>query len=296
MDRTNRVFRRRRHTARVDLSSSLVAITGAAQGIGRATAEEFFRHGAQVLIGDIDDALATRTAKEIDPTGSDVTAMRLDVTRADSLREFIDAAEAMGGFDVLVNNAGIMPTGMFRNESPTMTERMLAINLDAVIRGSRQSVDLFLQRGAGHVVNVASLAGTFAIPALATYGATKSAVISFTDALSLELAGTGVEATAILPGMINTELSAGANYKRWLAPAIVAEPEDVAVAIVRVVTTAHGGLVSVPRQAGATIKVLQNIPRRPRIAIERFAGLDTAFAHADHSARERYHRRISDHG
>ncbi|GAA1481396.1 SDR family oxidoreductase [Gordonia sinesedis] len=270
-----------------------IAVTGGARGIGRATAEAFHHRGARVVIGDLDADLAAATATEIDPTGDYVTGVGLDVTDSESFRRFVGIADTAGGLDVLINNAGIMPTGLFADEASTMTDRLLAVNLRAVIDGSRLAVGLFVPRGSGHVINVASLAGAFAIPALATYGATKSAVTTFTDALALELRGTGVRATAVLPGLINTELSAGANYPRWVGRLVAGEPEDVANAMVRVVDSGRSGVVSVPRRAGSVIAAIGTLPRPIRLAVEDRAGLSTAFAHADPVLRERYHRRMA---
>lgn len=191
-----------------------------------------------------------------------------------------------------MNNAGIMPTGLFRDEDPVVTDRMLLLNLAAVITGSRLALQRFSVRDGGHLINIASLAGTFAVPALATYSATKAAVVNFTDSLELELTGTRLRATAILPGLVNTELSAGATYPAWIGQVIAVEPEEVAAAIVKVVARGKVGTMSVPAVGYGVIKTLGLLPRRMRIGIERRVGLDTAFAHADPAIRARYHRRI----
>ncbi|GAC68236.1 SDR family NAD(P)-dependent oxidoreductase [Gordonia soli] len=267
-----------------------VAITGGGRGIGRATAEAFHRRGATVVIGDVEPGLAAATAAEI---GDRALGVDLDVTDVDSFRAFLGAA---GQPDVVINNAGIMPTGYFVDETESMTRRMLDVNLSAVITGSRLALEVMVPRAGGHIINVASLAGEFAIPALATYGATKTAVTRFTEVLDLELRGTGVTVTAVLPGMIDTELSAGANYPRLIAALVAGRPAHVADAMVEAVASARGGVIAVPRRAGVAITALSFLPRRTRLAIEERAGLSSAFAHADPVRRANYHERIASRG
>lgn len=270
----------------------VVAITGGARGIGRATAAEFLRAGARVALGDIDGTLVEKTAAElVEATGGVVCGLTLDVTDRTSFASFLDAAEdRFGPLDVLVNNAGIMPTGSFAEETDDMTDRMIAINLCGVLHGSKLAANRMAGRG-GHIVNVASLAGVSAFPGLATYCATKHAVVGFSEALHLELADDGIGVTAVLPGVVHTELSAGHSTPKWIRPIAEVEPEDVAVTIVAAAGSQRT-TVAVPRALGVMIKIAAGLPDRVRHRMSHAAHFDTAFTRVDPAAREAYHRRL----
>lgn len=271
------------------LDGRVVAITGGARGIGRAAAAAFLTAGAKVAIGDLDAELVARTAAEF---GGSVVGLPLDVTDPSSFAAFLDAAEAAHGpLDVLVNNAGIMPTGLFADEDPAMTERILGINLGGVITGSRLATARFVARGQGHLVNIASLAGVSGFPGLATYCASKHAVVGFTESLHRELEPLGVGVTAVLPGVVRTELSAGANTPRWTEALTTVDPEEVAEAIVRAVGS-HRPLVTVPRRMGVTLKAMNLLPYRARGLAEKATGASTAYTQADPVAREAYNERL----
>ncbi|WP_396902085.1 SDR family oxidoreductase [Mycolicibacterium sp.] len=270
----------------------VVAITGGARGIGMATGAAFLRAGARVALGDIDAVLVEKTAAELgESTGGVVFGLPLDVTDRVSFAEFLDATEArLGPLDVLVNNAGIMPTGNFTDEADDMTDRMVAINLCGVLNGSKLAANRMAGCG-GHIVNVASLAGASAFPGLATYCATKHAVVGFSEALHLELAENGIGVTAVLPGVVHTELSAGHGAPKWIRPIAEVEPEEVAGAIVAAVGSPRT-TVAVPRALGVIIKVASGLPDRLRHRISHAAHFDTAFTHVDPAARAAYHRRL----
>ncbi|MDQ6836501.1 MAG: SDR family NAD(P)-dependent oxidoreductase, partial [Actinomycetota bacterium] len=137
--------------ARRSLAGKVVAITGGARGIGRATAAALIHQGARVAIGDIESDLAAQTAQEL---GSGTLGLALDVTDRASFTEFLDAVEeGLGPLDVLINNAGIMPIGPFVDETDRTAQRMIDINLTGVIYGSKLAVERFLPRGRGHLVN-----------------------------------------------------------------------------------------------------------------------------------------------
>lgn len=160
-----------------DLSTKVVAITGAARGIGLATAMAFADAGAFVALGDLDFDVAARAAAKL---GTKAIGLRLDVTDPASFEAFLAAAEdTFGPLDVLVNNAGIMPTGLFADEAAGMTDRIIDINLRGVIIGARLAVTRFVPRATGHLINIASLAGISGFPGLATYCATKHCIVNW---------------------------------------------------------------------------------------------------------------------
>ncbi|MBU3067754.1 SDR family NAD(P)-dependent oxidoreductase [Nocardia sp. NEAU-G5] len=138
---------------------------------------------------------------------------------------FLTAAEAgLGPLDMLVNNAGIMPTGLFSDEDSAMTARMVDINVNGVLTGSRLAVERFRPRGSGHLVNIASLAGVTVLPGLATYCGTKRFVIGFTETLERELRADGIAVTLVLPGVVRTELSAGTRMPKWMTGISTVDP------------------------------------------------------------------------
>ena len=282
----------RTRTAR-PVADLVVAITGGGRGIGRATAAAFLAGGARVAIGDLDGELAARTAEELATSpGARVVGLALDVADRASFAAFLDAAEAeLGPLDVLVNNAGIMPTGMFADELDAMTDRMIEVNLRGVITGAKLALARFLGRGGGRIVNVASLAGLLDAPGIVTYCATKSAVVTFSRALDRELRGRGTRVSVVLPGVVNTELSAGANYPPWMNRIAAVEPAEVADAVV---AASIGGAtrVFVPRSLAVTLRALSLLPAPARGWTERRMGLERAFAQPDPVARDAYHRRV----
>lgn len=269
-----------------------VTITGGARGIGRATAQEFLHRGARVAIGDVDEVAVMRTAEELGARGGTIVGLKVDVSDRESYRGFLAAADqALGDIAVVVNNAGIMPTGMFCDEDDAMTERMVGVNLRGVINGCRLAIEQFGGRP-GHIINIASLAGVAGFPGVATYCATKHAVLGLTEALHRELRPQHIGVTAVLPGVVRTELSAGNTVPGWIRPLAEVDPEDVAAAIAGAVGTAQTR-VSVPRALGLMLKTMSLVPDGARQALERAARFDTAFSKTDPQVRAAYHRRIT---
>src|SRR6516225_4527350 len=215
------------------LAGRVVAITGGARGIGRATAATLIAHGARVAIGDIESSLVDTTAREL---GGGTIGLPLDVTDRASFARFLDEVEAqLGPLDVLVNNAGIMPIGPFVEETDATAARMVDINLHGVIFGSKLAVERFVARGGrGHLVNIASAAGKAGFPGGATYCATKHAVVGLTEAIRQEYRDTNIETTLVMPIVVRTELGSGLPETRGFK---AVEPEDVAAAIVEALQT-----------------------------------------------------------
>lgn len=148
-----------------------VAVITGGGGIGKATARALAREGMLVAIGDIDDGLTSTAAADI---GSGAIGLALDVTDTKACNAFLDRVEELlGPLRVLVNNAGIMPIGPIDEEDDAMTVRHLAINLHAVIHGTREAVRRMKPRQADHIFNVSGVGGKIAASHLATYTATK---------------------------------------------------------------------------------------------------------------------------
>jgi NADP-dependent 3-hydroxy acid dehydrogenase YdfG len=272
------------------IAGKVVAITGGARGIGRATAEALAGAGARVAVGDVDDALARSTA---DAIGRGTLGLALDVTKRASFAAFLDATEArLGALDVLVNNAGIMPLGPFLDEDDATARRLVDVNVHGVLIGMKLALPRMLARGRGHVVNVASMAGKGGFPGIATYCATKFAVVGVSEAVRNELRDTGVELSCVMPAIVNTDLTAGVGHARGVKNL---EPEDVALAIVGAI--AHPVFdVPVPRYLGPLERVMAVFGRGARERIGRLLGADRVMLDADRKARRAYEERIAHEG
>jgi NAD(P)-dependent dehydrogenase (short-subunit alcohol dehydrogenase family) len=271
-----------------DLTGKVVAITGAARGIGAATATALARHGATVAIGDLDLDLAQETAAQV---GNGAKAFKLDVTDNESFASFLDTVEDdLGPLDVLVNNAGIMPLGTLLGEEDAMTARILDIDVRAVIIGSRLAARRMEPRGRGHIVNVASTAGKAGLAGGATYCAAKAAVITFSEGIEQELAEHGIAVSCVMPGIVRTELAIGfpdmPGFKSIL-------PEAVAEAIVEAIAEPRLE-VFVPKSAGPMLRVTRLMPRKVGMWIGRKMGADKVFLEAAQDpARKVYEDRVA---
>ncbi len=268
------------------LAGQVVAITGGARGIGRATAAALISQGARVAIGDIEAPLAERTAQEL---GGGTIGLPLDVTDRDSFDGFLRETESrLGPLDVVINNAGIMPIGSFALETDATAKRLVDINLHGVIFGSKLALERFLPRGRGHLVNIASTAGKAGFPGGATYCATKHAVVGLSEAIRAEVRGTDIEVSVVMPVVVNTELGSGLPNARGFKPV---EPEDVANAIVEALQTGRFD-VFVPKSIGGIFRMQSLLPRRANEAVARFLKGDQVLAHPDHTARAAYEARM----
>jgi NAD(P)-dependent dehydrogenase (short-subunit alcohol dehydrogenase family) len=226
------------------LSGKVVLVTGGARGIGRATAAALIADGARVAIADLDGALVVQAAKEL---GSGTVAKQLDVTdHAAFTAALADVEATVGPLDVLINNAGVMSVRPFVEDTFESAYRQFAVNVFALMHGTREALKLMQPRGAGHIVNVASMGGVVAMPGAAAYCSSKHAVVGFCEALRWELVGTGIDLTYVLPALVNTELAA--DVKRTRASNVI-EPEDVAAGIVGALKSPKLA-VYVPRSLG----------------------------------------------
>jgi len=268
--------------------SKVIAITGAARGIGLATARALKAEGATVVIGDIDEAAVKEAAEALGVTG-----LPVDVTSRESFTAFLDRAEeAAGPLDVLVNNAGIMPIGPVTDESDADARRCVDINLHGVMLGTKLALGRMLPRGRGQIVNVASVAGVMFTPGLALYNATKAAVLAFTEATRLEVRDRGVHVGAVLPTFTNTELVAGTASPKGQKNC---EPEDIAAAVAGLIARPRPQVV-VPKRLGTQIRLGALLPERLRRATSRRLGLDKIFLEYDPDARKEYDARIRSQG
>ena len=187
-----------------DLTGRVVAVTGAARGLGRALAQGLAEHGAVVLVGDVNEEGGRETAAAIQLQGRRALATALDVTNGASCEAFIRlAADQLGRLDVLVNNAAIDVLEPVDQISESGWSRVLDVDLSGVMRASQAAVRYWTALGgAGSIVNISSIASIVGIPRLGSYSAAKSGVNQLTRVMAVEYAAAGIRVNAIAPGYL----------------------------------------------------------------------------------------------
>ncbi len=271
-----------------NIRGKTVVITGAARGIGYATAQALLARGARVVIGDRDLDVLESAVAGISSLGQ-VSGHPLDVTDRESFAAFLEKARADGGghIDVLINNAGVMPVGPFLEQSAQAIRSSIEVNLYGVLTGCQLVLPEMVKRRAGHIVNIASLAGLVAVPGQVVYAATKFGVVGLSSAMADEFAPQGVKVTAVLPTFTNTELISGTSPSSAQKPV---EPAEIAAAIVNVLNKPKSR-VSVPAWGKSFAAVATLLPDRGRRWLNKQMGNDTVFLDFDTSARRSYEDR-----
>ena len=222
----------------------MVVVTGASSGIGEASAIAFAKGGARVVLAARRTERLDAIVEHIEEKGGRALAATCDVTVPDQLRTLRAVTEeAFGPTDVLVNSAGMRGGGEFTKLDYERIEDHVRLNVLGVMFGTRAFLPGMLARGRGHVVNMGSIAGRFATPGNAIYGATKHAVMGFSEAMNYETEGRNVHVTSVNPGFVDTEGFPQGDLPDW----VVLKMRTVTDAIVRVVQEDIAPEYSVPR-------------------------------------------------
>ena len=200
-------------------AGKVAVVTGAASGIGRATATRFAEKGMKVVLADIEEDALDATVTTLERSGHDVLGVRTDVSSWDAVQALAEATMSRyGGVNVVHNNAGVVVSGPIEELTLADWEWVLGVDLWSVIYGVKAFVPLIKQTGEGHVVNTASIAGLQSAATIAPYNVAKFGVVALTETLrrELEAAKSAVSASVLCPGAVNTQI---VDSKRNRSPA-----------------------------------------------------------------------------
>lgn len=191
------------------LKNKNILITGSARGIGRCTAEEMAKEGANIVVSDIDIDECEETVNYLKQFGTNCKAYRLDVSNLEGLKPFVTIVEQeIGAIDVLVNNAGVTSTSQILDLMPEEWDEIMNINIKGAFFLSQELYSRMRERGKGRIINIGSISGERGAKyAGAHYSISKAAVIMMTKVFAKHAVDSGVTVNTVSPGMISTEMS-----------------------------------------------------------------------------------------
>ena len=197
------------------LAGRIAVITGGAQGLGFAIAEQFIAEGARVLLGDLDIDDTRAAAQALG--GSEVArAVACDVTSASEVDHLIAAAvEEFGSVDVMVNNAGITRDATLRKMTEQQFDDVISVHLKGTWNGTRSAAAIMREQGSGAIINMSSISGKVGFVGQTNYSAAKAGIIGLTKAAAKELAHLGVRVNAIAPGLIRSAMTEAMPQRIW---------------------------------------------------------------------------------
>ncbi|HEX4300491.1 MAG TPA: SDR family NAD(P)-dependent oxidoreductase [Gammaproteobacteria bacterium] len=254
------------------LSGKSVVLTGASQGLGVVMARALAAEGADLLLAARSEDKLKAVALAM-PPGSRVLVQVADVTSAaDRSALLARAAREFGALDVLINNAGVEELGSYAEQEPAVLQRIVETNLLAPMFLTREALPAMLARGAGHVVNIASLAGRTGMPFGAAYSGSKGGLAEWSISLAAELRDTGVAVSVICPGFV----AETGMFSRKGAPAPrsigASSPEAVANAVLKVLRTRKVEVVVNPKPV-RLLMALKALSPEAALAVGRRLGL-----------------------
>lgn len=232
------------------LTDKVILVTGAAQGIGRGIALRLAKEGADIALVDLKEEGLAKVKKEVEALGRKAATFTADISQRDQVFAVVDKAEkALGGFDVMVNNAGIAQVKAIEDVLPEDMDRIFRINVDGTMWGIQAAAAKFKARGQkGKIINASSIAGHDGFALLGVYSATKFAVRALTQAAAKEFASSGITVNAYCPGIVGTDMwveiderfseitgaPKGETYKKYvdgIALGRAQTPDDVAALV-----------------------------------------------------------------
>ncbi len=191
------------------LTGKIALVTGGGRGIGKAIVLELASQGANVVVSDIDADIAEKTAAEAAGLGVRTAAVKADVSRAEDAEAMVKATiEAMGRIDILVNNAGVTRDNLLMRMDEKDWDLVLQVNLKGAFLCTRAASRPMMKQRGGKIVNIASVVGLMGNAGQANYAASKAGLIGLTKSVARELASRNVQANAVAPGYIETEMTA----------------------------------------------------------------------------------------
>ncbi|MDR3498826.1 MAG: SDR family NAD(P)-dependent oxidoreductase [Parvibaculum sp.] len=196
-----------------EIRGKVAVVTGAASGIGRATAVALAREGARLAISDVDRTGLAETAARITAAGGEVQTYLLDVSSREAVYAFAQEIESQfGGADIVINNAGVAQVASVEDLSYEDFEWVMNIDFWGMVYGTKAFLPQLRKKGAGHVVNVSSIFGLFSVPTQAAYNSAKFAIRGFTEALRQEMRGSGIVVSCVHPGGVKTNVMRNARF------------------------------------------------------------------------------------
>ena len=229
----------------MELKGKVALVTGGAQGIGKAVALMLARHGADVIVADVNLEKAAETAKELEAAGGRAMAVNVDVTRLGDVEKMVESALArFGRIDILINNAGIARDKLILRMAEEDWDTVLAVNLKGTFNCTKAVIKHMSKQRSGKVVNIASVVGEMGNAGQANYSASKAGVIGLTKTIAREFAQRGINVNAIAPGYIQTAMTdvlpekAKEELQRMIPMERLGQPEDVAHAVLFLVSEA----------------------------------------------------------
>ncbi|MDD5505980.1 MAG: 3-oxoacyl-[acyl-carrier-protein] reductase [Candidatus Omnitrophica bacterium] len=217
------------------LKEKVALVTGGARGIGQAIAMTFAREGADIVVADVNLEIAQKTCLEIEALGRKAMALEMDVTNYEKVEEGINKIlDKMGKVDILVNNAGITKDNLLLRMSQADWDAVVNVNLKGTFNCIKAVTRPMVKQRSGRIISIASIIGLMGNPGQANYAASKAGIIALTKTVAKELASRNINANAVAPGFIQTEMTAKLpeDIKKKMLEAIplakLGTPQDVA--------------------------------------------------------------------